>query len=172
MRWIELTERTIEWIGKVSAWVLLVLLAAIVGQVTLNALSRNISWMEEVQWYLYGSSSMLALAYTTTRGGHIRVDLFHRNLPMRVKQCLESLWVLVALIPLYVVMAVYGWEFTAESFAVGEGSPDPGGLPARWLVKAFIPLSAALLMVAAVARAILVWAKPELLEDTEVRYGD
>lgn len=172
MKWIELTERLIETIGRVSAWLLLILLMAIVAQVSLNAFSRNISWMEEVQWYLYGSSSMLALAYTTTHGGHIRVDLVHRKLPARLKQCLESIWVLTALVPLYVVMVVYGWDFTTESFAIREGSPDPGGLPARWLIKAFIPLSGVLLIVAAVARTVRVWARPELLDETELVHGD
>ncbi len=37
---------------------------------------------------------------------------------------------------------------------IGEGSPDPGGLPYRFLLRAFIPLGFALLALQAAAQAI------------------
>jgi TRAP-type mannitol/chloroaromatic compound transport system permease large subunit len=41
---------------------------------------------------------------------------------------------------------VSSWPFVAQSFGWGEGSPDPGGLPYRWLLKAAIPLCFVLVM--------------------------
>jgi TRAP-type mannitol/chloroaromatic compound transport system permease small subunit len=81
-------------------------------------------------------------------------------------------WIIIALIPLYIVTLVYGWNFAIESFSIMEGSPDPGGMPYRWIVKAFIPLASVLLMLTAILRAILIWSKPELLEETEIIHGD
>jgi TRAP-type mannitol/chloroaromatic compound transport system permease small subunit len=172
MPFIEKIEAILESIGRASAWILLVLLASIVLQVGLNAISSSITWMEELQWYLYGISSMVALSYTMTGNGHVRVDVLHRRFGVRTKQILEMVWIIIALIPLYIVTLVYGWNFAIESFSIMEGSPDPGGMPYRWIVKAFIPLASVLLMLTAILRAILIWSKPELLEETEIIHGD
>ncbi|QXD22451.1 TRAP transporter small permease subunit [Opitutia bacterium ISCC 51] len=172
MPFIEKIEAILESIGRASAWILLVLLASIVLQVGLNAISSSITWMEELQWYLYGISSMVALSYTMTGNGHVRVDVLHRRFGVRTKQVLETVWIIIALIPLYIVTLVYGWDFAIKSFSIMEGSPDPGGMPYRWIVKAFIPIASVLLMVTAILRAILIWSKPELLEETEIIHGD
>lgn len=172
MAWIEKIELLLEKIGKASAWILLVLLISIILQVGLNMLSSSITWMEELQWYLYGISSIVAMSYTMTGNGHVRVDVLHRKFSVRTKQYLESVWILIALIPLYIVTLTYGWDFAAESYAIQEGSPEPGGMPHRWVVKAFIPIASVLLLVTAILRATLIWSKPELLEETSLIHGD
>lgn len=174
MSFAERIEDILERIGRASAWILLVLLISIILQVGLNMLASSITWMEELQWYLYGISSMVALSYTMTGNGHVRVDVLHRRFGVRMKQVLETVWIIIALVPLYIVTLVYGWDFAIESFAINEGSPDPGGMPYRWVVKAFIPIASVLLIVTAALRAILVWSKPELLEETDIEiiHGD
>ena len=174
MSFAEKVENILEKIGRASAWILLVLLISIILQVGLNLLASSITWMEELQWYLYGISSIVALSYTMTRNGHVRVDVLHRKFGVRTKQVMETVWIIIALIPLYIVTLVYGWDFALESLAINEGSPDPGGMPYRWVVKAFIPIASVLLIVTAVLRAILVWSKPELLEETDIEiiHGD
>lgn len=172
MPFVEKIESVLEWIGRASAWILFVLLISIILQVGLNMLSSSITWMEELQWYLYGVSSMVAMSYTMTGNGHVRVDVLHRRFGVRMKQVLETIWIVIALIPLYIVTLVYGWDFAINSFSIMEGSPDPGGMPYRWVVKAFIPIASLMLMVTALLRAILIWSKPELLEETEIIHGD
>ena len=169
---IEKIEDWMEKLVRLSAWLLLVLLVAIVLQVILNMMSSSITWMEELQWYLYGISAMVALSYTMTRNGHVRVDIIHRQFSVRTKQALEVTWILIALIPLYIVTLTYGWDFMVESYKIQEGSPDPGGMPYRWVVKAFIPIASLLLIITAALRGIRIWWKPELLEDTELVHGD
>ncbi|MDH5600372.1 MAG: C4-dicarboxylate ABC transporter, partial [Gammaproteobacteria bacterium] len=34
-----------------------------------------------------------------------------------------------------------GIDFTIESYKLGEGSGDPGGLPYRWFIKSVIPFA-------------------------------
>jgi TRAP-type mannitol/chloroaromatic compound transport system permease small subunit len=168
----EKIELILEKTGRVCAWILLVLLASIIVQVFLNLFSSSITWMEELQWYLYGISSLIAMSYTMTGNGHVQVDILHRKFSVRAKQILESFWILIALIPLYLVTLLYGWDFAFESFRIMEASPEPGGLPFRWVVKAFIPISSLLLIVTAALRGILIWSKPELLEETSLIHGD
>jgi len=46
------------------------------------------------------------------------------------------------------------WDYVAASWAAREGSRDPGGLPGWYLLKSLLPLSAALLMLQAVAETL------------------
>jgi TRAP-type mannitol/chloroaromatic compound transport system permease small subunit len=38
------------------------------------------------------------------------------------------------------------WKFTMTSFAMLEGSPDPGGIPFRFILKGCIPVGFVLLL--------------------------
>jgi TRAP-type mannitol/chloroaromatic compound transport system permease small subunit len=50
------------------------------------------------------------------------------------------------------------WAYVGQSFSIDEKSPDPGGIPHRWVLKAMIPLGFALLALQAVAELIRVWS--------------
>ena len=39
------------------------------------------------------------------------------------------------------------WKFALNSFMIMEGSPDPGGIPFRFIVKGFIPAGFFLLLI-------------------------
>ena len=39
-----------------------------------------------------------------------------------------------------VIIAWQSLEFVSMSWSIREASPDPGGLPARYIIKAFVPL--------------------------------
>ncbi|MCB1121005.1 MAG: TRAP transporter small permease subunit [Verrucomicrobiae bacterium] len=172
MNFIGKIESVVEGLGKAASWLLLILLGSIILQICLNYLGSSITWMEELQWHLYGISALLSLSYTMTGNGHVRVDVIHQKFSVRTKQVMETLWILFALIPLYLVTFYFGLDFSYESFLRGESSPEPGGLPYRWIVKSFISISSLLLIVTALLRAILIWSKPDLLNTTEIVHGD
>lgn len=43
------------------------------------------------------------------------------------------------LFPFCILVIISSWPFVADAYTWNEGSPDPGGLPYRWLLKAAIP---------------------------------
>jgi TRAP-type mannitol/chloroaromatic compound transport system permease small subunit len=49
---------------------------------------------------------------------------------------------------------IEGTHFTMNSFAMGETSPDPGGLPARYLIKAAMPVGFLLLGLQGISEAL------------------
>jgi TRAP-type mannitol/chloroaromatic compound transport system permease small subunit len=44
--------------------------------------------------------------------------------------------------------------FVSQSWVIGEGSPNPGGMGALYLMKAMVPLGFALLLLQSLAQAI------------------
>jgi TRAP-type mannitol/chloroaromatic compound transport system permease small subunit len=65
----------------------------------------------------------------------------------------------VFLLPFCILVIVASWPFVTNAFDYAETSPDPGGLPYRFVLKAAIPVGFGLLLlqgVASILRAIAV----------------
>ena len=61
---------------------------------------------------------------------------------------------MLLLLPFCVFIVAMSWDYVAASWATRESSRDSGGLPGVYLLKSLLPLSAALLMLQAVAEAL------------------
>ena len=61
------------------------------------------------------------------------------------------------LLPFIALVLIFSVPFVLQSYAVGEVSQAPGGLPLRWAIKAVMPLGFALLLLAALSRLTRVW---------------
>ena len=92
--------------------------------------------------YMHATLFMLAAAFTLQRNGHVRVDIFYRRLSARNQAWVNSIGAIVFLLPFSVFIAFMSWQFVGEAWAVREGSQDPGGIHAVYLLKTLIPLMA------------------------------
>ena len=147
--------KTVYRIGRISSWALVLLLLTIIINIVLRyCFSRDMIALTELQWHLYGVLVMISLAYAQKEDAHVRVDLIHRYFSPRTKFLIEIFSLLFLLIPLMIFIFLEGIDFTKESFRLGEKSPAPGGLPWRWIIKAFIPIVAILLIINSIARII------------------
>jgi tripartite ATP-independent transporter DctM subunit len=148
-------DKTIRGIGGVVMWANLLLVAAIVAQVSLRYLfSINYPMLDEIQWHFYGLVTMIGISYALVTDSHVRVDILHMQLSRRAQRIIELIGVLALLAPFIYLMIDQGYDYFYESWRVNERSSSPTGLPARWALKAVIPLSFVLLALAASARLI------------------
>jgi TRAP-type mannitol/chloroaromatic compound transport system permease small subunit len=139
-------------IGGAASWLALVMTLVGAG----NALARHLGRLVgaqltsnafiELQWYLFSMSFLLPAAWALEQDRHVRVDVFHSRLPPRARVALDVVGHLLLLLPFVLAMLWLSWPSVAASWAIREGSPDPGGLP-RWPLKAL--LLVALLLVLA-----------------------
>ncbi len=145
--------------GTWLSWIWLVLLLVIVTNVVLRYLfSEGRIEFEELQWHLYSFGFLVGLSYAYQADAHIRVDVLHERFPPRLKAWVELYGTLLLTLPFVALVLIYGVPFVASSFALGEVSSSPGGLPYRWLIKAMLPLGFVLLLLAVIARLSRVWA--------------
>lgn len=106
----------------------------------------------EGQWYMFSLVFLLGAATTLAQDRHVRVDVFYGRLGPRGKATVDLLGTLLFLLPFCVFCIWTTWPAVANSFAVREVSPDPGGLP-RWPIKAMIPLAFVLLFLQGLSEA-------------------
>jgi len=145
-------------IGRYVSVVWLVLLAVIVANVMLRyAFSEGRIEFEELQWHLYSAGFLLGLSYAYQADAHIRVDVMHERLSPRKQAWIELYGILLLLLPFIALILIYSVPFVISSYQLNEISPSPGGLPMRWLIKAFLPIGFALLLLATIARLLRVW---------------
>ena len=115
--------------------------------------------MQEAILYLHASLFLLGAAYTLKRDEHVRVDILYRGMSPSRRLLVDTLGTLLLLVPTCVLILVYGWHYVAVSWAIGEGSPEAGGLPGLFLLKSLILLTPALLVVEGLAFVVLRWAQ-------------
>ncbi|WP_255013021.1 TRAP transporter small permease subunit [Roseovarius sp. M141] len=148
-------DRSVKAIGHVVMWANILLVAAIVSQILLRyLLNQHYPKLDEIQWHFYGLVTMIGMSYALVTDSHVRVDLFHMQLSRRAQRLIEVAGILTLLAPFIYLMIDQGYDYFHESWRVGERSSSAIGLPARWALKAVIPISFVLLALAALARLI------------------
>ena len=95
---------------------------------------------QELEWHVLAIIATLGASYTLQQGEHVRVDIFYQRYHPRVKQWMDVLFPALVVVPGMLFVAWLSLDFVGMSWDITEGSPDPGGLPGRYLIKAFVPL--------------------------------
>lgn len=142
-------------IGRLVGWLTtLMVLVVFYDTVMRYAFNKGNVALQELEWHLFAIVFLIGAAYTLKEEGHVRVDIIFVNLSEKTKAWIDFLGVFIFLIPFCVAVILSTKGFILNSWAVREISPDPGGLPARYLLKAMIPLGFFLLIVQGFSEAI------------------
>ncbi|HEY5601680.1 MAG TPA: TRAP transporter small permease subunit [Gammaproteobacteria bacterium] len=147
-------EQLSEWSGVVISWGVLLLVLIIGYDVSMRFFFKIGSVaLQELEWHLFAIIFLLSASYTLKHDGHVRVDIFYqsKHLTDSHRAWIDLLGTLLFLFPFCGLIIIASWDFVANAFAILEGSPDPGGLPYRFLLKAAIPLGFALLIIQGIA---------------------
>ena len=134
-------------LGEAVSWLTLALVIIICVDVIMRYLfSSTKTWVLELEWHLFSIIFLVGAAYTLLSDKHVRVDLFYEKFRFPQKRLVNTIGVLIFLIPWSYVIIYYGFEYALNSFSFREGSPQPNGLPARYLIKSFISIGFFLLL--------------------------
>ena len=154
----------IDVVGRITAWSSLALAAVMGGNVLLRYLFHTGTvWSQELEWHLMAPICLFGMSYALRHGEHVRVDVLYASFSERNKQLVEIITALISIVVCVIVIWL-SWSYVAYSWNIGEGSANPGGIPARYILKGLIPLGFALLFVQSVAQAIhsyFAWRRAE-----------
>lgn len=130
-------EAIVERLGQLGGWILF----ATVAVVFLNTVDRY-------------AQIALGLAFAWLHRDHIAVDVFSQYYSPKVRDWMEFLVAVVIAIPVSIFLIKISFPYIDRSFQMMEGSPNPGGLPFRWIPKGAVALAFVLLLLEAIATAI------------------
>ncbi len=158
--WIETVN---EQVGRAVSWLTSLLVILVCFDVIRRWLFNDTeAWIMELEWHLFALVFLFGAGYTLKHNKHVRVDVFYASFSERDKAWVNLLGTLFFLLPWCVLIVIVSYGYGMESWSVNEGSPDPGGLPARYLIKFAIPIGISLLLLqglAECAKSILVLNK-------------
>lgn len=144
-----------EWSGRLVSWLVFALVMLICYDVVMRYFFQSGSTaLQELEWHIFSLIFLLGAAYTLKHDGHVRVDVFYQKFSERGRAWVDLLGTVFLLIPFCVLIIYCSWPFVHNAYEMAEASPDPGGLPYRFLLKAAIPLCCALLALQGLALAI------------------
>jgi TRAP-type mannitol/chloroaromatic compound transport system permease small subunit len=143
-----------ERIGRFIGWLVLGAVLVSAG----NALVRKVfqtssNALLELQWYLFAAVFLLGAGYTFLRNAHVRVDFLSSRFSARTRNWIDSVGLLVFLIPLCLVFIKLSWPLVVNAWVSGEMSQNAGGL-IRWPVYLMVPLGFGLLLLQSVSELI------------------
>ncbi|MEL6265556.1 MAG: TRAP transporter small permease subunit [Pseudomonadota bacterium] len=142
------------WAGRLATALLLALVALVGWNVASRyGLGGTSIAMQEAEWHLLVPVALIGVVVLMREGGHVRVDMVYDRLGRRAQAALDLVSMLVGVVVACLFIR-YSTGFVESAWSIGEGSPDPGGLPARWALKGLLPVGFALLALQCLANSI------------------
>ena len=112
------------------------------------------AWIMELEWHMFALIFLLGAGFAFKHDRHVRVDLFYANFSEKDKALVNMLGGILFLIPWCLLIIIASFQYAGVSFVIRETSPDPGGLPARYLIKYAITVGGVLLLLQAIANVL------------------
>ena len=155
-------DRFIDLVGRATSWLALVLALVMGSNVLLRyGFSIGSIWMQEFEWHIMVPICVFGMSYALRHGEHVRVDVLFQYLSPRNKRLVEVISAVCAML-LSVIVIWLCIPYVWQSWSIGEGTANPGGIPARYLLKALIPIGFVILFLQYLAHAIqffIAWRK-------------
>jgi len=144
--------------GKSVAWLTLVMVLLTFTIVVLRyGFNLGWIWLQEIVTYLHVMVFTVVAAWALQKDGHVRVDIFYNEMPVRRRALVDLLGTLVFLVPFCVFLLGIAWPYVASSWKLLEASREAGGLPLVFLLKSLIMVLPALLLSQAFINVIDAW---------------
>lgn len=133
-------------VGHAFSWCALILTLGTCYEVFIRyVLNDPSSWAFDLSYLMYGAVFFMAGAYTLSRGGHVRADMFYRLWSDRTQAVVELVLYVAFFFPGILALCVAGWSYGVESMRIQEVSVNsPVGIPI-WPMKMMIPIGGTLM---------------------------
>jgi TRAP-type mannitol/chloroaromatic compound transport system permease small subunit len=144
----------IDFVGRITAWSSFALALVMGGNVMLRYVFHTGSvWSQELEWHLMAPICLFGMSYALRHGEHVRVDVMFARFSERNKLLVEFISALL-LMAICLIVIWLSYNYVMQSWLNNEGSANPGGIPARYILKGLIPLGFALMFVQGLGQAI------------------
>ena len=148
-------DRISTFVGKLSAWLFMALMAVVCVEVAKRyLLNAPTAWIFDATTMLYATGFMLCGAYGLAQNAHVRGDFLYGSMPPRRQAALDLALYVLFFLPGVLGLIFAGWEFAVESWRIGERSNITSEGPPVYHFKTVIPVAGALVLVQGVIEMI------------------
>jgi TRAP-type mannitol/chloroaromatic compound transport system permease small subunit len=151
-------DRFVDLVGRATAWLALGI-ALVMGTNVLLRYGFSIGsiWMQELEWHIMVPICLLGMSYALLKGEHVRVDVLFQYFSQRNKHLVDVITALLGMI--FCVLVIWlSTPYFWQSWSIGEGTANPGGIEHRYIIKALIPIGFAMYLLQSFSEAIKSYA--------------
>jgi TRAP-type mannitol/chloroaromatic compound transport system permease small subunit len=147
-------DRFTDLVGRATSWLALGLALVMSTNVLLRyGLSIGSIWMQEFEWHIMVPICLFGMSYALLKGEHVRVDVVFQYFSQRNKHLVDVVTSVVAMV-LCVIVIWLSIPYVWQSWSIGEGTANPGGIDYRYVIKSLIPIGFALFFIQSLSEAI------------------
>ncbi len=143
-----------DHVGRATSWLALALALVMAANVLLRyGFSLGWIWTQELEWHILVPICLFGMSYALLHGEHVRVDVLFQSFSPRTKHAVDVAAAVLGM-ALSVLVILLSVHYVMQSWNANEGSPNPGGIDHRYIIKSLIPIGFALLFMQSLSQAI------------------
>ncbi len=149
-------ERLVLRLSSALAWILVMALVVVSG---IDLLERQIYYtsgetINMIMAALFLNMAVLFIGSAYLQNAHVRRDMMREKMPACMIAWIELVGNPAVILPICIIIIIYGCSQSASAFLQGETMEGGGDLPLKWFFEASIPVGFFFLLAADISVAI------------------
>lgn len=143
-----------DLVGRATSWLALGIALVMGANVLLRyAFSYGFIWAQELEWHIFVPICLFGMSYALLHKEHVRVDVVFQYFSERNKHLVEVIAACISM-AFCVIVIWLSVPYVYQSWSIGEGTANPGGIEYRYIVKSLIPIGFAVMLLQSLSEAI------------------
>jgi TRAP-type mannitol/chloroaromatic compound transport system permease small subunit len=143
-----------DLVGRITSWLALGIALVMGANVLLRyAFSYGFIWAQELEWHIFVPICLFGMSYALLHKEHVRVDVVFQYFSERNKHLVEVISACISM-AFCVIVIWLSIPYVYQSWSIGEGTANPGGIEYRYIIKSFIPIGFAIMFLQSLSEAI------------------
>jgi TRAP-type mannitol/chloroaromatic compound transport system permease small subunit len=144
----------VDLVGRATSWLALGIALVMGANVLMRyAFSYGFIWAQELEWHIFVPICLFGMSYALLHGEHVRVDVLFQYFKPRNKRLVDVISAVICM-AFCVIVICLSIPYVYQSWSIGEGTANPGGIEYRYIVKSLIPIGFAILFLQSLSEAI------------------
>lgn len=143
-----------DLVGRATSWLALGIALVMGANVLLRyAFSYGFIWAQELEWHIFVPICLFGMSYALLHKEHVRVDVLFQYFSERNKHFVDIISAGISM-AFCVIVIWLSIPYVYQSWSIGEGTANPGGIEYRYIIKSLIPIGFAIMFLQSLSEAI------------------
>ena len=143
-----------DLVGRATSWLALGIALVMGANVLMRYMfSIGFIWAQELEWHIFVPVCLFGMSYALLHKEHVRVDVLFQYFSARNKHRVDILSAFISMAFCLIVIRL-SVPYVYQSWSIGEGTANPGGIEYRYIIKSLIPIGFAIMFLQSLSEAI------------------
>ena len=143
-----------DLVGRATSWLALGIALVMGANVLMRYMfSIGFIWAQELEWHIFVPICLFGMSYALLHKEHVRVDVLFQYFSARNKHRVDILSAFISMVFCLIVIRL-SVPYVYQSWSIGEGTANPGGIEYRYIIKSLIPIGFAIMFLQSLSEAI------------------